>query len=172
MLERSWFFGKAARLVQGPWKGEPDKIQWQDPDTGLPCLMVRGPVGAWCGYVGVPRSHPAYGVHYDAVGDVDAHGGLTFAGPCQENRDGVCHVPDPGEPDDVWWLGFDCAHVGDRCPSLRVTIGDEYRDMVWVREEVTDLARQLGAAPKGLRGWYYQVRRALACVVALVTRGR
>lgn len=49
----------------GPWQSEPDKIQWQDEATGLPCLIVRGPVGALCGYVGVPKTHPAYGLHYD-----------------------------------------------------------------------------------------------------------
>ena len=49
----------------GPWQSEPDKIQWQDAATGLPCLIVRGPVGALCGYVGVPKTHPAYGLHYD-----------------------------------------------------------------------------------------------------------
>lgn len=50
---------------RGPWDNEPDKIQWQDEVTGLPCLIVRGPVGALCGYVGVPKSHPAYGLSYD-----------------------------------------------------------------------------------------------------------
>lgn len=27
----------------GPWMNEPDKKQWQDPETGLPCLIVRRP---------------------------------------------------------------------------------------------------------------------------------
>lgn len=39
--------------ARGVWDSEPDKIQWQDAETGLPCLIVRGPVGALCGYVGV-----------------------------------------------------------------------------------------------------------------------
>ena len=51
----------------GPWQGEPDKRQWQDKVTRLPCLMVRGPSGSWCGYVGVPPGHPAHGLHYDGI---------------------------------------------------------------------------------------------------------
>lgn len=38
---------------EGPWTAEPDKRQWRDEATGLPCLIVRGPHGAFCGYVGV-----------------------------------------------------------------------------------------------------------------------
>lgn len=45
----------------GPWQDEPDKKQWRDPETGLPCLIVRGPGGALCGYVGVPANSPAFG---------------------------------------------------------------------------------------------------------------
>ena len=65
----------------GPWQSEPDKIQWLDEATGLPCLIVRGPVGALCGYVGVPEGHPHFEQKYDDV-DVRVHGGLTFASFC------------------------------------------------------------------------------------------
>lgn len=67
----------------GPWHSEPDKKQWQDEETGLPCLIVRGPVGALCGYVGVPAAHPYHGKDYNDVA-VDVHGGLTFADFCAE----------------------------------------------------------------------------------------
>jgi hypothetical protein len=67
----------------GEWQDEPDKIQWQDADTGLPCLIVRGPSGSLCGYVGVAPGHPMHGKHYDAV-DVEVHGGLTFARGCAD----------------------------------------------------------------------------------------
>lgn len=82
----------------GPWQNEPDKIQWQNKDTGYPCLIVRNSdsIGALCGYVGVPKGHPLYGVDYSQCpvncGDTwcehrpesrfDVHGGLTFAGSC------------------------------------------------------------------------------------------
>ena len=48
----------------GPWQSEPDKVQWIDKATGLHCLVVRGPAGALCGYVGVPPSHCLYGRRY------------------------------------------------------------------------------------------------------------
>ena len=31
----------------GVWFSEPDKRQWQDEKTGLPCLMLRGPMVPW-----------------------------------------------------------------------------------------------------------------------------
>jgi hypothetical protein len=111
----------------GPWQNEPDKKQWVDEETGLPCLIVRNGHGALCGYVGVPNGHPWYGVSYDDVrveGDEwpEVHGGLTFSDKCQEGGK-ICHKVEPGEPDDVWWLGFDCAHSGDMWPAGRSRSG-------------------------------------------------
>lgn len=49
----------------GPWDQEPfDKVSWVDEETNLDCLAVRGPMGSWCGYVGVPPGHPFYGKDY------------------------------------------------------------------------------------------------------------
>jgi hypothetical protein len=50
--ERIWTFVDKRKWGPGPWMDEPDKIQYPDPETGLPCLAVRGPLGSWCGYVG------------------------------------------------------------------------------------------------------------------------
>jgi len=50
---------------QGEWLNEPDKITWTDPETGYSCIVLRGPVGSFCGYVGVPIYHPAYGLSYN-----------------------------------------------------------------------------------------------------------
>lgn len=140
---------------EGPWLGEPDKIQWQDEATGLVCLMVRQPThGAWCGYVGVPPGHRHYEKPYHDV-EVAIHGGLTFDGFCQEDAaegEGICHTPEPGQPDRVWWLGFDCAHGWDLRPGSEIDAllfiettdpGAEYRDVAYVREQVTRLAAQL-----------------------------
>lgn len=99
----------------GPWQEEPDKRQWQDERTGLPCLIVRNNrAGNLCGYVGVPSAHPAHGKSYSywsydddgneaarspveaAINDVEVHGGLTFADSCSHSGDesrGICHVP-------------------------------------------------------------------------------
>lgn len=144
---------------EGPWTSEPDKLQWPDPATNFPCLIVRGPVGALCGYVGVSPDHPLYGKPYNApeVQEVQIHGGLTFAGGCQPPHSSahfICHVPTPGEPDDVWWFGFDCAHCGDGVPVFTLIdsrIGlweasrevSTYRTLSYVQTEVTSLAAQL-----------------------------
>jgi hypothetical protein len=136
---------------EGEWKNEPDKMQWQDKETGLPCLIVRGPSGALCGYVGVPEGHPYFKREYDDVG-ADVHGGLTYSDHCQETEsecEGVCHKPDPGESDHVWWLGFDCAHYRDFMPkpTFRGYFGEGiYRNLDFVKGEVANLARQLQAA--------------------------
>lgn len=57
---------------QGPWVSEPDKVQWLDEASGLPCLIVRGPMGALCGYVGVPEGHPFFKKKYGDCARVDA----------------------------------------------------------------------------------------------------
>lgn len=127
--------------IRGPWDDEPDKIQWVDPTTDLDCLMVRNMMGNWCGYVGVPSTHPAYGVGYSECllgadcteeycyehslsSQMDVHGGLTFADKCSgESEDGgpsagICHVPLDGRPHDIWWQGFDCGHAMDFSPGM------------------------------------------------------
>jgi hypothetical protein len=76
----------------------------------------------------------------------------------QQNRR-ICHVPEPGRPDRVWWLGFDCAHSGDMSPGLRYEgrsiawptdlrsrgnrVGETYRTLDYVKGECRSLARQL-----------------------------
>jgi hypothetical protein len=124
------------------WLTEPDKVVWVDEATDLDCMIVRGPVGSWCGYVAVPFGHPHYGRDYDEV-DADVHGGLTYANECGGH---VCHIPREGHTDDVWWLGFDCAHGGDLCPSFESLSSlrrGTYKDMGYVKREVEMLAHQL-----------------------------
>lgn len=148
------------RWPAGEWDKEPDLVEWRDEATGYPCLVVRGPMGSLCGYVGVPEGHPEHGKnHNDAM--VGAHGGLTYSGACAGH---ICHVPQPGEADSVWWLGFDCAHAGDVSPRLleihRRTEaklkrdmpqlfpedyerGDTYKTLAYVQNECTELAAEL-----------------------------
>lgn len=143
----------------GEWDGEPDKVQWPDAATGLPCIAVRNPRrGHWCGYVGVPPEHPLHGAGYVDVA-LDAHGGITYADACQPEDDesqGICHTPDPGEPDHVWWFGFDCAHSGDWSPADAVhamrrgypfsrMAYETYRTLAYVQSECESLAMQLAA---------------------------
>lgn len=98
----------------GPWQDEPDLIEWRH-QSGLPCLLVRNAAGALCGYVGLPPVHRYWGRHYNSVQEESSHGGLTFSDECHGD---ICHVPEPGEPGDIWWLGFDCAHYQDLAPAM------------------------------------------------------
>lgn len=131
----------------GPWQQEPDKKQWLDEATGLPCLIVRHPeMGHLCGYVGVSKGHPWFEKGYDDV-EASVHYGLTYAHHCAEN---ICHVVEEGEDDNVWWLGFDCAHCDDRSmltnryKDLR-PLGT-YKDMAFVEAGCRSLAQQAKAA--------------------------
>jgi hypothetical protein len=142
----------------GPWQSEPDKKQWEDPATGMPCLIVRGPAGALCGYVGVALGHPCFGRDYchEAVTALEVHGGITFGNRCQPNAPearGICHKVGKGENDEVWWLGFDCAHLHDLCPMIELLHwrglhgqrqrDETYKDWAYVTREVEKLAQQL-----------------------------
>lgn len=128
---------------RGPWDQEPDKIQWIH--NGLDCLMVRGPAGAWCGYVGVPPSHPLFERSYQDVDGIYVHGGLTFSDKCAEHGN-ICHTGEVASAE-VWWLGFDCAHTYDLTPAFK-HIGISmptavYRNMEYVKYQVEGLANQL-----------------------------
>lgn len=201
----------------GPWMNEPDKIQWQDEATGLPCLIVRNRLGALCGYVGVPDLHIFHGRGYsECTNDpkcgesycshspeciLNVHGGITFASGCKKldreawigflkimasrreeaekyplgdaaedlkiwgdvSKDynswltkmesgSICHKATPGEPDNIWWFGFDCNHAGDLAPGMQHFLssgyrslhrGDVYRDIAYVEAECASLAKQL-----------------------------
>ena len=114
----------------GPWHREPDKIQWQDEATGLPCLIVRGPVGSLCGYVGVPSGHPLHGKDAstcmrqpaceeswcdhrpDSV--LSVHGGVTFSDSCYETSREK-------------WDGFRIRMLAKRDEAKRYPVGDAAR---------------------------------------------
>jgi hypothetical protein len=163
MKTRQWTFMEKLGWAPGPWHDEPDKMQWQDEATGLPCLIHRAPVtGALCGYVGVPEGHPWFGRDYKELEDPNVHGGLTFSDFCYpelgEHGEGICHVVEPGEDDKVWWVGFDCSHAGDLSPRVGAlmrthgalarheSLPDTYRHLAYVREECRSLAQQAAAA--------------------------
>lgn len=133
----------------GPWQSEPDRKEWRH--AGFPCLLVRQENhGAWCGYVGVSPGHPWHGKGYDEVHALDdgieVHGGLTYASACHGK---VCHAPAAGESDDVWWLGFDCAHAFDLCPARNQEMmvfgegmGYEYRTIKYATAQCEELAKR------------------------------
>jgi hypothetical protein len=148
----------------GPWQSEPDRIEWRFSGTPrLAMLIVRNSMGALCGYVGVPPGHPWHGKQYGEV-DADVHGGLTYSDACVEGGK-ICHVALPGEPEEVWWQGFDCGHSFDLAPGMNARLktcggglgflsdlsdGTNYRDVGYVRAEVERLALQASRVAKGL----------------------
>ncbi len=160
----------------GPWQDEPDRLEWRY--KGFPCLMVRNSnvTGSWCGYVGVAPGHPWHGKGYsfctrksickkqktsgwcDHTPDhlIRVHGGLTYANECHGH---ICHVPKAGEPDHVFWFGFDCSHCDDLAPKLSATCksvgaGSDFLDhghywtVAEVKAETERLARQLAKVKK------------------------
>jgi len=137
----------------GPWHDEPDRVVFEH--AGYPCILNRGPLGSWCGYVGVPEGHPWFGKRYDDV-EADVHGGLTYARPCQGD---VCHAA----PEPRYWLGFDCSHYRDLVPGLEALLAESrekmgrpqvdkgkfgvtYKDVGYVRAETESLAEQAAQA--------------------------
>lgn len=169
-MEREYRTVDKSSWKRGPWDNEPDKAQWRDETTGMPCLLVRHPTsGHLCGYVGVAEGHPLFGKGYDDVrvptdnneyGYPDVHGGLTFADGCRPHAEGeghgVCHVADEGEPDHVWWFGFDCAHYGDYSPAysarpepcFRRRDDESYKSVGYVKKECAKLALQLAGVQR------------------------
>ena len=61
MEHKTWTTMNKSTWGDGPWMAEPDKEQWPDETTGLPCLIKRNQFGALCGYVGVAEGHPWFG---------------------------------------------------------------------------------------------------------------
>lgn len=170
-------FGGKSEWGPGPWADEPDKLSWTDPVTQLPCLIVRGPAGVLCGYAGILEPHPWFGREAylsedgsPSIGQfVSVHGGLTYSGLCSPGADeghGICHVPQPGESDHVWWFGFDCGHAWDLSPGMNWVLtkvyrangeplpdyhsSDVYRDVRYVMAQVSSLSQQLAAGPREL----------------------
>lgn len=88
--------------------------------NSYPCVVLFMPMGYRCGYVGVPKTHPAYGKDYDEL-HIDCHGGLTYADDHLYNQDDV----------ETWWLGFDCGHGGDApdIPAVKYYFPEHYKQL-------------------------------------------
>lgn len=122
----------------------------------LPCVVLANSTGSRCGYVGVPESHPYFGLDYncgETTAELEVHGGLTYARA--EKGDDWRKSPDGKH----WWFGFDCAHCDDAKDMSLIT--DErlqgiYKEFgpeeghVWTCDEVAgeceSLAKQLSEA--------------------------
>ena len=129
-----------------PWETEPDYKMWTEASTKYKCEVKRNELTlTLCGYVTVPKKHHYYGLGYNDV-MANVHGGLTFS-----NKGS---------------FGFDCAHAGDLCPGILLSIlgtakdpseyvqltfaHDTYRTFEWVVKETEDLARCLYVMDKDM----------------------
>jgi hypothetical protein len=89
------------------------ELEWEA--HGFKChIMFPAELAHRNGYVGIPESHPWFGIGYSQCALrcacreqwcghrpehlVDVHGGITYADK---------------EADGLWYFGFDCAHLGD-----------------------------------------------------------
>lgn len=154
-MDKSFLFDKS-KWGAGPWQDEPDRLEFEH--LGFPCLILRVPgFGHLCGYVAVPPGHPWHGADLVDGFEIEIHGNVTYASKCKGN---VCHVPKLGEPEDVYWIGFDHAHAGDISPGERARYaamsaqpyprrGGIYRDLAYVRAGCQSLAAQ--ALARGAR---------------------
>lgn len=126
-------------LPPGEWTNEPDKIVWYFPQYNLMGMIVRSKrSGHLCGYIGVPEGHSLHGLHYnEASGSV--HGGWTYGNSCGGH---ICHDALPGEPEHVYWFGFDCAQSEDLSPKLPYTTGT-YKNIYYVAKELAEVAPEL-----------------------------
>jgi hypothetical protein len=125
----------------------PDLLLARGVHEGYEWEITGNRMGYRCGYVRVPQGHPWHGQDYDSI-DADVHGGLTFAEP-------DVHCGKGGE-DDAWWVGFDCAHLGDAAdPDLPgydartdiIGYGDAtIKTAAYVEAECRSLADQARAA--------------------------
>ena len=117
-----------------PWEIGPDEVEFEA--HGFKCVLIREKQGRhWCGYVGIPDTHPHHHKDYMDI-DYDVHGGLTYG-------DGDLYHQD--NPDGLWWFGFDCAHLGDLTPGFGSSVftGTRvYRDVNYVKRETEELAAQ------------------------------
>ena len=155
-----------SKWPRGEWDDEPDKVQWQDEETGLPCMLVRNRMGALCGYVGLSPSHPFYEKGYDDGPNdkVNVHMGFTFAEFCQDKTgcpdlerlesEGICHVVEEGEEEKIWWLGFDCNHAWDFAPGYHLPnhfprTDETYKNVHFVKQECASVAMQLKKVEHG-----------------------
>lgn len=124
---------------------EPD--YYEDEIEGFPVCAQRNFAKAWCGYVGIPRTHPHFGLSYsDRVQVADRNSKITSQSPiailCEAlNEDdgklaldmiydcpgGLTWAADHEPFDRIkkadWWFGFDCNHYNDLSPQGIIKAG-------------------------------------------------
>jgi hypothetical protein len=132
--------------VPPPWETEPVKATWLDVTTRYWLHIQRHhSLGHLCGYIGIPQGHPWWRRSDEQIlmadnSSPEVHGGITYA---SHHKPGEAK----GEKDELWWIGFDCAHCGDLSPGMlkydsRLDRDETYKDWDYVKAECESLARQ------------------------------
>ena len=120
----------------GQWDEEPqDFVAWNSPKTGYRCWLRRDSLGYWCGYVGVPMSHPLSGMGLYDVPALVVHGGVSYSNAK------VFENP-KGEAISGWCFGFDCNHDEDLQPASRIKNGT-YRSYDYALDQTAKLCADL-----------------------------
>jgi len=109
--------------------------------AGFRGALRRSHLGFWCGYVGIPRLHPYYGMKIGELNknNLTIHGGISYAS----------HILDGGFFERTfkwrWWIGFDCGHSWDVIPAMPgMSMPDAvYRTEKYAFHQVCSLAAQL-----------------------------
>lgn len=140
-----------AGWVRGEWDEEPDLLRWDA--EGHPCALVRNPLGAWCGYVGLYPKHPDYDKRPHELDEVvNVHCGVTYAGDTTAGLRAACALrKEEVALPSTFWVGFDCAHGGTDlfpCEPEFITKSLDkaacfYKTMAWAKTETERLAYQL-----------------------------
>lgn len=75
--------------------------------AGLTAVVLFVHESHHCGYVAVEPRHPLYGKgdQWGLYTSLDVHGGVTYA------RHALADLYKPD--DNLFWIGFDCHHLGD-----------------------------------------------------------
>ena len=158
---------------------------------GYRCVTIFGHMGWRCGYVGLPKEHPLYRKNCGDILDItfeqmkdtyqEKRGILPWVFSCTKNMEDKVTLDfyfnvhgsitySNGEKDypvesDLWWLGFDCGHAGDKRdldkileiwgddPHIRQKVyidkqylyDDDYeiRDLEYVKQECRNLVDQI-----------------------------
>lgn len=77
-----------------------------------------------CGYVAIPKENKYFQIDYDCL-KVEVHGGLTYG---------------TTEPDGEYWVGYDCAHLGDKTAYWNDGV---LRTLEYCTDQCEKLAEQL-----------------------------
>lgn len=124
----------------GPWDSEPDSEVFEC--LGYTCLALRNPMGAWCGYISVPKWHIYFENDKLCEDNISVHGGVTYCEAAHETQWEFVGA-------DAFLIGFDCAHYMDQVPTMNklvLSIDGTYRTLGYVKEQCLRMAEQLQEA--------------------------